>query len=122
MRAKRPVAFEDRALYMARSLVEYHRYGNDPKRAVKLLHAHHPEQERAECERVFGLHTRAYTDAIAFVDANSKVYWDRYNARHQGAPVADFPAEREFLDGHGDVPEDNLETMLLWIFDWHHVR
>lgn len=122
MRAKRPTTFEDRVLQMARCLVEYHYYGDDENKAVKILHKHHPELERSVCARIFGLYTRAYADSIVFVNAHSKTYWERYNARHQGAPEEDFPAEREFFRKHPEVPVDILGTMIFWIFDWHHVR
>jgi hypothetical protein len=122
MRAKQIVPFEDRVLSMARSLVEYQYYGNEEKNAAKILHRHHPELALSACTRAFSAYARAYEEAIAFVDANSKAHWDEYVAREQGTNQDSIQGEQEFIDKHPEVPKDIQETMFLWIFNWHHMR
>jgi hypothetical protein len=107
---------------MARNLVEYRRYGGDEKRAIRTLRAHHPDVAPAVCEKAFRTYASAYRDAIAFVDANSGLYRERWESPRSRV-LDEVPApERAFVDAHPDVPPGIVRTMVFWIFDWHHVR
>lgn len=112
--------FQERVLYVVRNYLEYGTYGRDEKRAVKTIHKHHPEVPLAACQDAFRAYVRAYTDAIAFVEAHQECYW---SCQRDPSRESDVKAkEAEFIRDHPDFPEALVQGMNWSIFDWRHVR
>ena len=116
-----PQSFEEHAMQVVRSLVEYGRYGEDERKAASAL-ARRSGRPRSACLEILPPSIRAYEAGIEFVAAHKDAY-DRRRAELAEEPGAEFDAlEAGFLDTHPEVPRDLLANVLFFIHDWHHLR
>ncbi len=113
--------FNERVLYIVRNFIEYGRYDRDEKKAVRIIHKHHPEKTLTACQDQFTIYAKAYTDAILFVKKNQERYWALKKNQQRGQWIKS-KEEVVFIQEHRDIPEDMQIWMIWFIFDWHHVR
>ncbi len=121
---RKPFTFEERLFSMVRNFVEYGSYGKDLKRAVKRLHSYHSERILEDCGRLFRDYLKAYLAAIDFVDTHQEYYSEKYRERQSGKAVSpgNSKKELEFMNKHKEVPASEIDAMIFFIFDWHHLR
>lgn len=115
-------AFEDRVFGMVRNLVEYGRYGKDPKKAVKILQKHCPGIPFEKCEKTFHDYMEAYNDAIIFVEDRKEFYLKNHQEKLLFRPSTFSKDEEAFLQSHPDVPRNQALGMISWVFHWRYER
>lgn len=113
------MSFTERVVYMVRNYYEYGYYGKNRIKAVKLLHKYHPKEELRKCQREFDKYLALFEEIVVFVKQNKDYYWQRRNTKLYDR---ESEIEKQFFKKHSKIPKDIIKWLILWIFDWHHVR